>query len=318
MNDTMVFLRPNDLSIIENSHEFILRKGFLHVNEIIIDKDESSKKFVRVFQQFEKDKKVSLSRDDDAYDDFLKLLKFGLLGIQCGNRFLVITNQNYKKTIQSQCPDSTAVFALPEILSENEQKILREGKNAQAMEEIKENAKKQLEGYDHIYYMDDFCNITGLRSVNRLLFSLDMDSTIGFIDNDNIYLTGIKPGYTGCYECLEKHILSKFPGTMSDYESKYDSSLTSEAKGGNLLILLGMILSDMTNIMKYGSSSLTGNVVQMYTPNFEYSYNVNFKNSGCPICSGINRVHFEEQNIRSVNILKEILKDDSDRKHQTV
>ena len=41
----MKFLKPEDLIIIENDNEFILRKGFLHMNEVIIDKKESAVDF---------------------------------------------------------------------------------------------------------------------------------------------------------------------------------------------------------------------------------------------------------------------------------
>lgn len=36
MSAKTVFVKPKDLTFIENMNELILRKGFLHINEIII------------------------------------------------------------------------------------------------------------------------------------------------------------------------------------------------------------------------------------------------------------------------------------------
>ncbi|MEE1324834.1 MAG: hypothetical protein U0K19_04525 [Bifidobacteriaceae bacterium] len=44
----MKFIKPEDLVVIENNNEFILRKGFIHVNEVTIDKNGSSPQFVQV------------------------------------------------------------------------------------------------------------------------------------------------------------------------------------------------------------------------------------------------------------------------------
>lgn len=309
MSAKTVFVKPKDLTFIENMNELILRKGFLHINEIIIDKHGSSNEFIKTMKQFWKEGKIELDEHEEVYNDFLKLLKFGFIAINSNKSFIILTNKSYINQIQQLTKESICVKDIETIVSVDEQKIIREDKNIEKIDEIKEKFKKNTEGYDHIYVVEDFCNLTTLRSINRLTYMIEIESTISFIDNDNIYLTAIKPNYTGCFECLENHILSKFPGVISDYEEKYVSEQKCSC-GGNLLIILGWIFKDIENIEKYGMSSLTGNVIHMYTPNFEYSYNANMKSSACVVCAGINHVKFEEQNIRSVNVIKEAFEDD--------
>ena len=309
MNEKTVFIIPKDLTVIENENELVLRKGFLHVNELIIDKNGSSRKFLDMMRELVEEGKVCIGEYNEVYEDFMKLLKFGFLGIESCKSFLVLTSSKYIEFVSSICKTNVKAEEIKDVISVEEQKDIREEKDFIKIEKIKDKIREKVKDYDHFYVIDDFCNLTSLRAVNKLANMLDIESTIGFIDNDNIYMTAIKPKYTGCYECLENHILSKFPGVMADYERKFTADSGSCCEG-NLLILLGWIFKDIENIEKYGMSSLTGNVIHMYTPNFEYTYSANMKSSACSVCAGLNHVRFEEQNIRSVNVIEEAFNND--------
>ena len=52
---------------------------------------------------------------------------------------------------------------------------------------------------------------------------------------------------------------------------------------------------------------LTGAVLYYYFPNFEYSFDFNRRTILCNTCAGIHQVDFDEQNVASVNITKELL-----------
>ena len=152
--------------------------------------------------------------------------------------------------------------------------------------------------------------MTTLRAFNRVLFEIDKSSTFAFYDNENIYVTNIQPKTTGCYECLEKHISTKFPNTIDYYSSisrKNESGKLSEAE---IMILLGIIFKDIDNVNRYGNTSLEGQVIHFYLPNFEYSYNTNRRHVACKCCAGLNKVMFEEQNIKAINLIKEVVEND--------
>lgn len=307
MRKSVEFIRPNDLSIIESENNIVLRKGFLHINEIIIDKDGSSNSFINLMKEFMKNNKVIISENDLSYDDFMQLTKFGLVDIAMNKNYLLIINDKYRDLITQLCPKFIEIKTTSDFFDEEDIKVLSENKNALILDTMNNKYRSILRGYDHIYYLEQFCNLVRNRAVNRLLNSLEVEYTMGIFDNENIYLTGIKPNYTGCYECLEKHIISKFDGTVKEYNDKYDKSVDAVSNRSDITLLMGMVLKDMNNINKYGASSLTGNVVQFYTSNFEYSFNVNRKSTSCSVCAKINNVKFEEQNIRSINAIKEVL-----------
>lgn len=306
------FIKPKDLVVIENQDEYILRKGFIHINEIIIDKKKSSSNFVNKFRSYIKDGKITLSKEEESHDDFMKLLKFGFLGVKSNDRFLTLLGIENEVLSEILKAKGIGFKYIDDFIKRENQLIICNDKDVNKINKIKDKVSQELEGYAHIYVMTEFANITQLRALNRVFSALDQEVTIGFVDNDNIYLVAVKPHYTGCYECLENHILSKFPGKVADYEAEY---MSTEIEGdyslnSNFLILAGFIFKDIENIEKYGMSSLTGNVIHFYSPNFEYSYNANLKSSACNVCAGLNHVRFEEQNIRSINIIKEMVKDD--------
>jgi len=312
MSKKINFIKPTDLKIIDNHEEFILRKGFLHINEITIDKSGSSHDFVIALQEFNEKGNIEFIEDSDDSHDFEQLMRFGFIDIESNNSFLLFVGEKYRSIAESLANNRITIKAIENFIDMSDMITVNECKDTIALHRINKKYQKIFESYDHIYYMDDFCNLSRLRGFNRLTHALNIEITIGFIDNDNVYLTGIKPNYTGCYECLEKHIISKFPGIVSDYKQDFGDINKTVPDIGNVCILLGMIFKDMQNILKYKISSLIGNVVHMYTPNFEYVYNVNRKTSACAVCAQVNNVKFEEQNIRSVNIIKEVFLNDKD------
>ncbi len=202
---------------------------------------------------------------------------------------------------------NTEVLLSTDLLSQDIVNLFNEDKKTDEIARFAESFKQKYAEYDHIYYVSIFENIMRNRAFNRLMREAEMEFTMGIIDSDNIYLTGIKPGYTGCYECLEKHIISKFKGTFADYIQKIAMNnahmVSSEA---DLHMLMGLIMKDMDNVLRYSASTLLGNVLHFYTPNFEYSFNANRRSCGCTACAKLNQVRFDEQNMRSVNILKEV------------
>lgn len=306
------FIKSNDLVIIENENEFIIRKGFLHINEIIIDKAGSSKDFVVKMEEFNEKGKINLKESDLTYDDFMQLTKFGLVNMVMNKDFLLITNKEFKDVVEELCGDNVKVKFFEEIFENEDILNLTENKSTVCLNALFEKYKNIFSEFNHIYYLEHFCNLSRLRAFNRLMNKLDIETTIGFLDNNNIYLTGVKPKYTGCYECLEKHIITKFTGTINDYSKDYKHLSKPISDKSDICLLMGLVLKDMDNINKYSSSSLTGNVIHFYTPNFEYSFNVNRKNISCSVCSKLNNVLFEEQNIRSVNVIKEVYLNDKD------
>lgn len=304
------FVKPNDLNIIVGDSDIIIRKGFVHLNEIIIDKEKSSYDFIETINKLITDGQVTVSEKDEVYGDLIQLNKMGLLNTKVDAKILVVANNDICEFIENNYNSEIDLCNIEDVLSRKEILTLNEDKNQTDIIKTIEKAREKLGSYECVYVIDAFKNVTTLRAFNRVLFEIDKSSTFAFYDNENIYVTNIQPKTTGCYECLEKHISTKFPNTIDYYSSisrKNESGKLSEAE---IMILLGIIFKDIDNVNRYGNTSLEGQVIHFYLPNFEYSYNTNRRHVACKCCAGLNKVMFEEQNIKAINLIKEVVEND--------
>ncbi len=302
----MRFIKPMDLTMIESETEILLRKGAINVDELVLDKTKSSDAFIKAMEEVRRDGFTEIGENEESYDDFVQLAKFRLMDFESGKKFLLVIDPEISLWAKEEYKN-TKVLLSTDFLSAGTVILFNEDKKKKELGVITSEFKQKYAEYDHIYYIGVFENILRNRAFNRLMKEAEMEFTMGLVDTDNLYLAGIKPGYTGCYECLEKHIITKFQGTFDDYMQKMEMNnahVTSNEADFHMLI--GLILKDMDNIMRYNASTLLGNVLHFYTPNFEYSFNANRRSCGCTACAKINRVRFDEQNMRSINILKEV------------
>ena len=312
MQEKITFKRPVDLSVTIGDSDIILRKGFLHINEVIIDKLLSSKEFVDAISELDRNGTITVPQESKICDDLLQLNQLGFIQKSVGIKNLLIVNEKIYDSVSRMIPENVIISKVNDILNREEILTINENKDAKKCADIYGEKKSVLNNYDYTYVIDSFANITTLRAFNRISFANDMDITFGFYDNENIYVTNVKPGVTGCFECLEKHIISKFPNTLKYYLSRSaeSNSDTNEVSVPELLLLTGIILKDMDNVKQYGNTSLGGQVIHYYLPNFEYSYNVNRRHVSCISCAGINRAMFEEQNVKAINLIKEEINND--------
>lgn len=307
MESKVKFILPKDLIVIENEIEFVLRKGFIHKNEIIIDKIASSNDFIQYMKEFLENKFIILSEKEEVYEDFMQLVKFGLIQIESNQeKVLIVCNSNYMNMVKKFFTSDLNIINVDKLLSYDDLNILIEDKSPLQLKSILNSKEDMLRDYDYIYYIENLVNISYLRGFNKLMRLLKKENAIGIIDNDHIFLTGIRHGYTGCYQCLENHVISKFDGNLDNYLENFKINGDYFIENTELCLLLSIIMKDIENVGIYGATTLLGNVLHFYLPNFEYSFNVNLRSTACSECAGFNNVLFEEQNVRSINILKEI------------
>lgn len=306
LKNTTTFIVCKDLVSIDGDDDLVLRKGFLHINEITIDKKDSSKEFLKTFNQLLQEKRLILDDTHEVYDDFMKLVRFGIIDIESKTNFLVTSNDGAFDLLNSLDNENFKLSRISDIFSEEDLRLIDCAGSSEKGHAIMNEIAKKLEGYDHIYYFDQFSNLARLRRVNKLIYNLNLEYTFCIYDKENIYMMGVMPKYSGCFSCLEKHIISKFPGTFDEYSEKFNLNPSDLSDTADLMMLVALMLRDMKNIAIYGMSTLTGNVIHFQLSNFEYNFNSNRKSTMCPICSGINNVRFEEQNIRGINIIKDL------------
>lgn len=303
------YIIKNGTKIINNDSEFILKRGVIHKSELIISKEDSSNDFVKAFQELIKKKCISISKEYDIYDDFKTLTKLGFLTFANKElkKPLVIVEDEFVENVTNYLEQYSKIISISEFLTSKEIDLLNEDKNILKLSSIIEQKKLILKDFEHVYLLTKMINLSLLRGFNKLMKLTEMINTIAFFDNENVFITCIDHGETGCYECLEHQIMSHFEGFADSYVEQRDIDISTS----ELLFALSIVKKEINNINTYGQSSLLGNCVHFNINNYEYSFNTNRIQSCCSNCATFNNMLFEEQNIRSVNVLRELMISDS-------
>ncbi|HCX9309497.1 TPA: bacteriocin biosynthesis cyclodehydratase, partial [Staphylococcus aureus] len=201
------------------------------------------------------------------------------------------------------------IYEFNEVLERHEIETLNNQKSNLSINEVVKKQQSKLANMN-VFVILSYANQPFIKAFNFLTNLLDITYTLVFYDNENVFFTNIQHGETGCYECLERQLVSKFPGKIENYlvpdeqnQGIYNLKLYS--------YILSIMINEINNIEIYGDSTLIGNVLHFYLPTYEYNFNFNKRQSTCSTCSTINNVLFKEQNIKSANILKRMLENDN-------
>ncbi|HHW9697450.1 TPA: bacteriocin biosynthesis cyclodehydratase [Staphylococcus aureus] len=305
------FIKPKDLFVEENNSEYILKKGYLHQHSIAIDKEESSKNFIVKFKTLIAENQIELNENDDVIDDFNKLTQLNLIHkkIDTFNKICIITDKAAKAFFKDHLDQVDEIYEFNEVLERHEIETLNNQKSNLSINEVVKKQQSKLANMN-VFVILSYANQPFIKAFNFLTNLLDITYTLAFYDNENVFFTNIQHGETGCYECLERQLVSKFPGKIENYlvpdeqnQGIYNLKLYS--------YILSIMINEINNIEIYGDSTLIANVLHFYLPTYEYNFNFNKRQSTCSTCSTINNVLFKEQNIKSANILKRVLENDN-------
>lgn len=305
------FIKPKDLFVEENNSEYILKKGYLHQHSIAIDKEESSKNFIVKFKTLIAENQIELNENDDVIDDFNKLTQLNLIHkkIDTFNKICIITDKAAKAFFKDHLDQVDEIYEFNEVLERHEIETLNNQKSNLSINEVVKKQQSKLANMN-VFVILSYANQPFIKAFNFLTNLLDITYTLAFYDNENVFFTNIQHGETGCYECLERQLVSKFPGKIENYlvpdeqnQGIYNLKLYS--------YILSIMINEINNIEIYGDSTLIGNVLHFYLPTYEYNFNFNKRQSTCSTCSTINNVLFKERNIKSANILKRVLENDN-------
>ena len=289
-------------NIKESSNEIILKRGVIHKNELIINKEDSSNEFIVTFKKLIKQESVLISHEDSVYDDFETLTKFGFLTVVKSEdeQSLIVVDDELVEKVKTFLNKNIKVTPASSFLSLKEIEILTEDKSILKLSDITEQKKLALAEVEHVYLLTKMLDVSLLRGFNKLMKLIEKVNTIAFFDNENVFVTCIEHGETGCYECLEQQLMSHFEGYANDYIEPTETDIST----AELFFALSIIEKEIENINIYSQSSLLGNIIHFNINNYEYSFNTNRIQSCCSTCSTFNNVLFEEQNIRSSQCFK--------------
>ncbi|WP_191962749.1 bacteriocin biosynthesis cyclodehydratase, partial [Staphylococcus aureus] len=242
---------------------------------------------------------------------FNKLTQLNLIHkkIDTFNKICIITDKVAKAFFKDHLDQVDEIYEFNEVLERHEIETLNNQKSNLSINEVVKKQQSKLANMN-VFVILSYANQPFIKAFNFLTNLLDITYTLVFYDNENVFFTNIQHGETGCYECLERQLVSKFPGKIENYlvpdeqnQGIYNLKLYS--------YILSIMINEINNIEIYGDSTLIGNVLHFYLPTYEYNFNFNKRQSTCSTCSTINNVLFKEQNIKSANILKRMLENDN-------
>ncbi|MBF2663444.1 bacteriocin biosynthesis cyclodehydratase, partial [Listeria seeligeri] len=205
--------------IFSNDIEIILRRGVIHKNELIINIGESSKEFVEIFKELTEKKSITLSSENSVYNDLETLLKFGFLTTydSQGVRALLVIEDNLPDIAKNYFHGEIDIISSSEFFLVKELQLLVENKDILKITKLAKEKEEILKDFNHVYLVSNISNISLLRGFNKLMQLINQVNTIAFFDNENVFISCIEHGETGCYECLEQQLLTHFEGLASDY-----------------------------------------------------------------------------------------------------
>ncbi|MHC8515633.1 hypothetical protein [Sporosarcina sp. ITBMC105] len=304
----ITYKKTKGVQLTKNGTEIILRKGALHQTELVIDKESSSPTFIKLLEAILDGEEVTIESNHIHQNDFKTLYNYGIIRnkIQSGATLVMVEDQQVFDMVKNSVPGSN-VFKRSEIISDADMDLLSAGTNFLKVDASMETAREVFSSYSSVYYIATLNERRNVQTVNKLMVALDQSFFMALFDNENFLLFGVEPKLTGCYECLEKKILSRLH-YQAETQFVYDDF---EVTSAELLVGLGLIMKNIEQTEVNGMSMLTGAVLYYYFPNFEYSFDFNRRTILCNTCAGIHQVDFDEQNVASVNITKELLANES-------
>ncbi|GAA2868582.1 hypothetical protein [Lactobacillus intestinalis] len=303
------YIKPQNVYIENLSDRFKISKGFLHKQTLVIDKEKSSNAFVDAFETFIRNGTISVKIDSDIDKDFKKLAQFDLIHfeIEEKSKNFIVAERNAIDFLKKYLNINSTVVAPDSILSSDDVNTLVNQKDRELSKSISDRVVKNI-GDSNLYVILPYNREKIIQAINILTKIKNMPYTLIFFDNRNLFATNIVHGETGCYECLADSIISKFPKDMEYYRNHYFIKSPEKFDISIYGVIISILNNELKNVNLYGDTALRGNVFHLYLPTYESDFDFNKRQTSCTTCSTVNNILFAEQNMKSCEIMKEVLR----------
>ncbi len=274
-----------------------MKIGNINISEISFRLNENS-----IINEVLQNNEISIKDTDEEFEDIKSLYSYGFLSIdmEIQKKTALIFSKEIKPEVEKYTlmEDKVDLVYINDLLSNKDIEIIMENKNMLKINNIYEKLDSLLSKYDFVNIVNHLAEDFLSTILNNYFVNREKNFIILLIDNEHLTLTGVIPKVTGCYDCLSKKITSKF--SIDRFESNN--------KETNILMFnigISILLKSIEQIYLYGTSNIMGNVIYYSLNNFEYKFDFNRRTMLCDTCVN-NNLLFEEQNIRSINILKSL------------
>lgn len=300
------YVLPSDVSVMLDSNTLKLNRGVINYQEIDIDVQLSNPSLIEGLKDLSEGKVVEFS-DQETLTDMQTLEKMGYVQRVIDdfewNDLLFIVDDFEYTFYKNNLPNNAHIYPMSQLINESSfQKMLDIADRYTKLKAVNEVAEKfQLRSYKHLLWIDSFYHLNRIRAFNRLMKSLNIETTFCLSDYSLLLLTSIKYGVTGCFECLEQQIKGKIGDLTRLNESqkiKSDYLPTYE-----IALKFGLVASVADDLIRQERSNTFGNIIEWDTRSKEYFFDSNRIQSTCSVCATQSNAYHEEQNIKTIHLL---------------
>lgn len=163
--------------------------------------------------------------------------------------------------------------------------------------------EQKLKEYRCVMVVGGLCYLSKLLMLNHIISNGCIPSIFFTYDISSCYIVGVNSKIgTGCFECFTTNLLSK----KEIVDVKYQSNVLEKDFGVNYFIN-SVLNTEVQNIKVFQESILYGNVITYIPGLYQYTFDFNRRTVQCENCTEYFYNSFEEQNIASINVIKEIV-----------
>ncbi|AGM99055.1 streptolysin associated protein SagC [Streptococcus iniae] len=178
---------------------------------------------------------------------------------------------------------------------------------------------KRLSGklmpYQSIVVCQERLNIMMLRHLNEISVALKKQMVLGFVDGPFIHACTLNPPHSADFDSLERRVLARLQDHALYQHFASQMLPTTQPVSHSYLpllnILMNLVVSEAFIIAQTGSSKFEGRLLSIYLPTLEIQVQDILKMSNSQTQGALAKLRYEDQQISTREIVKNLLKEDS-------
>lgn len=305
---------PSDVLVRANGNDLELQRGVLNYHDLVIDIKNSNYNLVNALFKLHNGE-IYQTENKEISRDLNVLSELGYLNtvseLTDPKEVLLVTDKSEYELYKNSQLNVGKIITCDELINDDELDLITNIQNSvQKKERLKKISDKySINKYKHIVWIDSYYDVRRIRVFNILLKFLKIDGTFAISDIDFFFLTTVRHGTTGCFECLENQIRTKIKN-IELVNNPINRS--NDISYSHKVLKFGYVLLILEDILNEGISNTLGNVIEFDTKTKEFFFDSNRIQTSCSVCATQNNVFHEEETIKTVNILNKLTEDNNE------
>lgn len=272
----MIFKLKEDVVVMETESAINLRHGNVSRREVEFDKASIETTINELLTE-------GIVHTNTIPDELIGLFELGFLEYILEDKDILILS----------------VDNIWDFFSKEDIEIVLNQKDKNGMIAASQKLRNQLAD-KYLVAMFSSENIDLLYAINECCVLLNLPYRFFLYDGINIFTGGVEPNFSGCFECFCKQLKAGKSIIINNDLINHNSAINEN-------IINSMISCLETDLLFYKTDSLVGMVTHLNIRTFKTETTSCRRTILCSTCASKNNTTFQEQNYRSLNVIKEIL-----------